>query len=52
MHVDELVREGQFMITDFVPTTEKSNRKFLLLTTGRNLVQYNGAKTRRTHNNE
>ena len=29
MHVDEFVRgEGQFMITDFVPTTEKSNRKF------------------------
>ena len=43
MHVGEFVRgEGQFMITDFVPTTEKSNRKFpLLLTTGRNLVQYN-----------
>ena len=55
MHVDEFVRgEGQFMITDFVPTTEKSNRKFpLLLTTGRNLVQYNvGTQTRRTHNNE
>ena len=35
-------------------TTEKSNRKFpLLLTTGRNLVQYNvGTQTRRTHNNE
>ncbi len=55
MHVDEFVRgEGQFMITDFVPTTEKSNRKFpLLLTTGRNLVQYNvGTQTRRTHNNK
>ena len=54
MHVGEFVRgEGQFMITDFVPTTEKSNRKFpLLLTTGRNLVQYNvGTQTRRTHNN-
>ena len=55
MHVDEFVRgKGQFMITDYVPTTEKSNRKYpLLLTTGRNLVQYNvGTQTRRTHNNK
>ena len=54
MHVDEFVRgKGQFMITDYVPTTETANRKFpLLLTTGRNLVQYNvGTQTRRTHNN-
>ena len=54
MHVDEFVRgKGQFMITDYVPTTEVANRKFpLLLTTGRNLVQYNvGTQTRRTHNN-
>ena len=54
MHVDEFVRgKGQFMITDYVPTTEVANRKYpLLLTTGRNLVQYNvGTQTRRTHNN-
>ena len=54
MHVDEFVRgKGQFMITDYLPTTEVANRKFpLLLTTGRNLVQYNvGTQTRRTHNN-
>ncbi|GIT37400.1 MAG: hypothetical protein Ct9H300mP6_12680 [Gammaproteobacteria bacterium] len=43
MHVDEFVRgKGQFIITDYVPTTETANRRFpLLLTTGRNLVQYN-----------
>jgi formate dehydrogenase major subunit len=54
MHVDEFVRgKGQFIITDYVPTTETANRRFpLLLTTGRNLVQYNvGTQTRRTHNN-
>jgi len=54
MHVNEFVRgKGQFMITDYVPTTEVANRKYpLLLTTGRNLVQYNvGTQTRRTHNN-
>ena len=53
MHVDEFVRgKGQFIITDYVPTTETANRRFpLLLTTGRNLVQYNvGTQTRRTHN--
>ena len=39
--------------TDYVPTEEKTNRKFpLLLTTGRILSQYNvGAQTRRTQNN-
>ena len=38
--------------TEFVPTTERSNRKFpLILTTGRILSQYNvGAQTRRTDN--
>ena len=55
MHVDEFVRgKGYFAITGFVPTSEKSNRKFpLLLTTGRILSQYNvGAQTRRTKNTE
>ena len=55
MHVDEFVRgKGYFAITGFVPTSEKSNRKFpLLLTTGRILSQYNvGAQTRRTKNNQ
>jgi len=54
MHVDEFVRgKGAFILTDYVPTTEKTNRKFpLLLTTGRILSQYNvGAQTRRTDNN-
>ncbi|MBL4767384.1 MAG: formate dehydrogenase subunit alpha [Rhodobacteraceae bacterium] len=54
MHVDHFVRgEGNFVITEFVPTTEKVNRRFpLILTTGRILSQYNvGAQTRRTDNN-
>jgi formate dehydrogenase major subunit len=53
MHVGTFVRgKGRFMITEFVPTTEKVNSKFpLILTTGRILTQYNvGAQTRRTHN--
>ena len=53
MHVDEFVRgKGYFAITGFVPTSERSTRKFpLLLTTGRVLSQYNvGAQTRRTEN--
>lgn len=53
MHVDHFVRgEGQFMKTPYVPTDEKTSRKFpLLLTTGRVLSQYNvGAQTRRTAN--
>ena len=53
MHVDEFVRgKGYFAITSFVPTSERSTRKFpLLLTTGRILSQYNvGAQTRRTGN--
>lgn len=53
MHVDGFVRGlGQFMVTPYVATDEKSNRKFpLLLTTGRILSQYNvGAQTRRTEN--
>jgi len=55
MHVDEFVRgKGHFVLTEFVPTTEKANRKFpLLLTTGRILSQYNvGAQTRRTENTQ
>lgn len=53
MHVDEFVRgKGLFKITEYVPTDERTNRKFpLLLTTGRKLHQYNvGTQTRRTNN--
>src|SRR5690625_1429947 len=53
MHVDRFVRgEGRFMITQYVPSDERSTRKYpLLLTTGRILSQYNvGAQTRRTPN--
>ena len=53
MHIDNFVRgKGLFVETDFVPTEERTNRKFpLLLTTGRILSQYNvGAQTRRTDN--
>ena len=53
MHIDHFVRgKGRFMITEFVPTREKSGPRFpLLLTTGRILSQYNvGAQTRRTEN--
>ncbi|NVJ68923.1 MAG: formate dehydrogenase subunit alpha [Alphaproteobacteria bacterium] len=55
MHVDAFVRgKGLFIVTEYVPTEEKTNRKFpLILTTGRILSQYNvGAQTRRTANNE
>ncbi len=55
MHVGNFVRgKGQFMLTQYVPTDEKSNRTFpLLLTTGRILTQYNvGTQTRRTANSE
>jgi formate dehydrogenase major subunit len=53
MHVDEFVRgKGRFVITEYVPTEERTSRKFpLILTTGRILSQYNvGAQTRRTAN--
>jgi formate dehydrogenase major subunit len=53
MHVDEFVRgKGKFMLTEYVPTTERVNSRFpLILTTGRILSQYNvGAQTRRTPN--
>jgi len=55
MHVDSFVRgKGHFVDTPYVPTDEKTNRKFpLILTTGRILSQYNvGAQTRRTANVE
>ncbi|MCA8889099.1 MAG: molybdopterin-dependent oxidoreductase, partial [Parvularculaceae bacterium] len=55
MHVGEFVRgKGLFVTTEYVPTEEKTNRKFpLILTTGRILSQYNvGAQTRRTDNVE
>lgn len=54
MHVDRFARgQGQFTLTEFVPTEEKVEERFpLLLTTGRILSQYNvGAQTRRTSNN-
>jgi formate dehydrogenase major subunit len=53
MHIDEFVRgKGRFVVTEYVPTDERSTRKYpLLLTTGRILSQYNvGAQTRRTAN--
>lgn len=55
MHVDHFVRgKGRFIITQYVPSTEKITRKFpLILTTGRILSQYNvGAQTRRTENSQ
>ena len=53
MHIDEFVRgKGHFVVTDYVPTDEKTGPRFpLLLTTGRILSHYNvGAQTRRTEN--
>jgi formate dehydrogenase major subunit len=53
MHIDEFVRgKGRFLITEYVPTEERTSRKYpLILTTGRILSQYNvGAQTRRTYN--
>ena len=53
MHVDGFVRgKGKFIVTEYVPTDEKTGPRFpLLLTTGRILSQYNvGAQTRRTRN--
>ena len=54
MHVDKFVRgSGLFMITDYIPTDEKTGPRFpLILTTGRILSQYNvGVQSRRTKNN-
>lgn len=53
MHVGKFVRGlGRFMLTEFVPTEERTSRYYpLILTTGRILSQYNvGAQTRRTEN--
>jgi len=55
MHMGAFVRgKGRFMITEYVPSDEKTGPRFpLLLTTGRILSQYNvGAQTRRTANIE
>ncbi len=54
MHIGEFViGKGKFMMTEFVPTDERSTARFpLILTTGRILSQYNvGAQTARTPNN-
>jgi len=53
MHTETFARGlGHFMLTPYVATTERSNRRYpLILTTGRILSQYNvGAQTRRTAN--
>jgi formate dehydrogenase major subunit len=53
MHVGSFVRGlGRFVETPFIPTPERTSRRFpLILTTGRILSQYNvGAQTRRTDN--
>jgi formate dehydrogenase major subunit len=53
MHVNGFVRgKGRFMLTEYVPTEERTSRYYpLILTTGRILSQYNvGAQTRRTDN--
>jgi len=53
MHEQTFVRgKGRFVVTDYVPTEERTTPRFpLLLTTGRILSQYNvGAQTRRTEN--
>jgi len=54
MHIGGFVRgKGKFMLTEFIPTDERSTDRYpLILTTGRILSQYNvGAQTRRTANN-
>ena len=53
MHEQGFVRgKGRFLLTQYVPTDERSTRRYpLLLTTGRILTQYNvGTQTRRTAN--
>src|SRR6202166_706123 len=53
MHIGGFVRGmGKFVVTEYVPTDERTGPRFpLLLTTGRILSQYNvGAQTRRTDN--
>jgi formate dehydrogenase major subunit len=53
MHIGGFARgKGLFVLTDYIPTEERTGSRFpLLLTTGRVLSQYNvGAQTRRTAN--
>jgi formate dehydrogenase major subunit len=53
MHANGFVRgRGRFVVTEYVPTEERTGPRFpLLLTSGRVLSQYNvGAQTRRTAN--
>jgi formate dehydrogenase major subunit len=53
MHIGGFARgKGKFVLTEYVPTDERTGPRFpLLLTTGRILSQYNvGAQTRRTDN--
>jgi formate dehydrogenase major subunit len=53
MHIGGFVRgKGKFVVTEYIPTDEKTGPRFpLLLTTGRILSHYNvGAQTRRTAN--
>ena len=53
MHVERFAAgKGKFVVTDYVPTDEKTGPRYpLLLTTGRILSHYNvGAQTRRTDN--
>ena len=53
LHENGFVRgKGKFFLTRYVPTDERSSRRYpLLLTTGRILSQYNvGTQTRRTAN--
>jgi formate dehydrogenase major subunit len=53
MHTEGFTRgKGRFVETPYVPTAERSTRKYpLILTTGRILSQYNvGSQTRRTAN--
>ncbi|MCJ8144467.1 formate dehydrogenase subunit alpha [Ancylobacter sp. A5.8] len=53
MHINGFARgKGKFVVTEYVPTDERSGARFpLLLTTGRILSHYNvGAQTRRTAN--
>jgi len=53
MHIGAFVRgKGKFVLTEYVPTDERTGPRFpLLLTTGRIRSQYNvGAQTRRTDN--
>jgi len=57
LHLERFPRAnglGTFMLTGYVPTTERTSERYpLLLTTGRILSQYNaGTQTRRTANSQ